>query len=234
MLGYADPDNAITLIHKRNKERMDKFSTGVKMTQVEGTRTVTREITAYSFKGLLEICRYSNQPKADAVMDFLWEMADEIRKTGSYSVKSTSDEKRFELAARRLTIQEKNANARLAKILQRMIESPQYPITDDSKRILLHEVAKLATQEEQPTMLPDAAEKLYSNAALGTEIGLSNRRVMKLGRSLEIVAPEGQGNEWGVWKMTKSPNGPHECAQWFWKENGRAKLIEKHKDNTAA
>ena len=29
---------------------------------------VTREVIVYNFKGLLEICRYSNQPKANAVM----------------------------------------------------------------------------------------------------------------------------------------------------------------------
>ena len=54
------------------------------MSQVEGNRTVTREVIVYNFKDLLEICRYSNQPKANAVMDFLWAVADEIRRTGSY------------------------------------------------------------------------------------------------------------------------------------------------------
>ena len=78
LLEYAEPNNAITFIHKRNKERLDKFSTSVKLTQVEGNRTV------YNFKGLLEICRYSNQLKANTVIDFLWEIADEIRRTGSY------------------------------------------------------------------------------------------------------------------------------------------------------
>jgi hypothetical protein len=38
---------------------------------VEGERTVTRSVKVYSFKGLLEICRYSNQPKANAVMDLV-------------------------------------------------------------------------------------------------------------------------------------------------------------------
>lgn len=86
LLEYADPDNAITIIHKRNKERLDTFSTGVKLTQVEGNREVTREVIVYNFKGLLEICRYSQQPKANAVMDWLWDVADEIRRTGSYSI----------------------------------------------------------------------------------------------------------------------------------------------------
>ncbi len=88
LLGYTEPNNAVTIIHKRNKERLDKYSTSVKLTRVEGGREVTREVTVYSFKGLLEICRYSNQPKADAIMDWLWEIADEIRRTGSYSMKT--------------------------------------------------------------------------------------------------------------------------------------------------
>lgn len=83
-LGYAEPMKAIAKIHERNKDRLGKFSTIVKLTTVEGSRTVTREVTVYSFKGLLEICRYSNQPVADAVIDVLWEIADEIRRTGSY------------------------------------------------------------------------------------------------------------------------------------------------------
>ena len=86
LLEYAEPMKSVAKIHERNKERLDKYSTIVKLTTVEGKRTVTREITVYSFKGLLEICRYSEQPKANAVMDFLWEIADEIRKTGSYGL----------------------------------------------------------------------------------------------------------------------------------------------------
>lgn len=74
MLEYANPDTAIKNIHLRNQERLDKFSTQLKLSQVEGGRKVTREVAVYNFKGLLEICRYSSQPKADAVMDFLWEV----------------------------------------------------------------------------------------------------------------------------------------------------------------
>ena len=92
LLGYDNPNNAITIIHKRNPDRLNKFSTSVKLTQVEGNRTVTREVIVYSFKGLLEICRFSNQPKANAVMDFLWEIADEIRKRGFYATPAKVEE----------------------------------------------------------------------------------------------------------------------------------------------
>ena len=91
LLGYASPDIAIGKIHARNVDRLNKFSTLTKMVNVEGNRTVTREVIVYSFKGLLEICRFSNQPKANAVMDFLWEIADEIRKRGFYATPQTAE-----------------------------------------------------------------------------------------------------------------------------------------------
>jgi prophage antirepressor-like protein len=221
MLEYADPAKAIANIHDRNKERLDKFSGTLNLRTPGGIQSTT----VYSFKGLLEICRYSNQPKADAVMDFLWNMADEVRKTGGYSVKG--DDK-LDIQRKRLALQEKNANARLAKIMQRMVEHPAYPITDDSKRVLVHEITALTTGKEHAEMLPDSDEKLRSNSDLGAEMGISNRKIMKQGRSLGLVAPEGQANEFGVWKMSKSPNSPHECSQWYWKEKGRKKLLNNN------
>ena len=84
LLEYVSPDVSIRKIHQRNKARLDKFSTRTKLTRLEGERTVTREVRLYNFKGLLEICRYSYKLNADAVMDWLWDVADEIRRTGMY------------------------------------------------------------------------------------------------------------------------------------------------------
>lgn len=93
LLEYENPRKAIKDIHERHRERLDKFSTVVKLPYpVRGAQNDTpltnqQDTTIYNFKGLLEICRYSNQPKANAVMDWLWEVADEIRRTGAYSLK---------------------------------------------------------------------------------------------------------------------------------------------------
>lgn len=84
LLGYEKPNKAVANIHDRNANRLNKFSTTLKMRKVEGNRTVTRDVTVYNFKGLLEICRYSNQPNAHKVIDVLWEIADEIRKHGMF------------------------------------------------------------------------------------------------------------------------------------------------------
>ncbi len=81
LLGYSKPQDAIAKIHKRNKNRLDKFSRGGQIVQTLGG---VQKGTVYNFRGLLEICRWSNQPIADAVMDFLWGVADDIRKHGMY------------------------------------------------------------------------------------------------------------------------------------------------------
>ena len=84
LLEYSDPMRSIAHIHERNADRFSKFSTVTKLVTVQGSQMVTRNVIVYNFRGLLEICRWSNQPKANAVMDCLWEIADEIRRTGQY------------------------------------------------------------------------------------------------------------------------------------------------------
>ena len=83
-LGYKDPMRAVAHLHSRFKERLDKFSTVVKLGTLEGKREITRDERVYNFKGLLEICRFSNQPVANQVIDILWDIADEIMRNGYY------------------------------------------------------------------------------------------------------------------------------------------------------
>ena len=92
LLEYSSPDIAIGKIHARNADRLDKFSTVTKMVNVEGSRTVTRKVIVYNFKGLLEICRFSNQPNANDVMDFAWHVMDEIRQKGIYMTPAKAEE----------------------------------------------------------------------------------------------------------------------------------------------
>ena len=87
LLEYAEPREAIKNIHSRNRERLDKFSLRYQIDTPAGMR----ETMVYNFKGLLEICRFSNQPKANAVMDYLWNVADDIRKHGFYATPETAE-----------------------------------------------------------------------------------------------------------------------------------------------
>lgn len=127
LLEYKNPANAIKDIHNRNLDRLNKFSTQRILRQVEGERTVTREIIFYNFKGFLEICRFSNQPKANAVIDFAWNIMDEIRRTGSYGDKAIDSVK-----------------IRAAELLK---DIAQYASKDEKEEII-REAFKLATGRE--------------------------------------------------------------------------------------
>ena len=69
LLEYPDPAEAINRLHKRYKERFDKFSRVNELSTPDGN---TQQVTVYNFKGLLEICRRSpSQPVANDIWDWL-------------------------------------------------------------------------------------------------------------------------------------------------------------------
>lgn len=83
-LQYKSPDDAIRRMHNReqNKNRLDSFSTQVAMSRVEGNRDVTRDTVLYTEKGIYEIARISEQPKANDFYDWVYDQVILIRKTG--------------------------------------------------------------------------------------------------------------------------------------------------------
>ena len=54
----------------------------------------------YTTKGVLEICRWSNQPKANEIMDRLYDYHDSIMRKGYYA--SMSDEELYQVLGERL------------------------------------------------------------------------------------------------------------------------------------
>lgn len=77
-LEYNNPNDAIRIIHSRNADRLDPLSTSFKLNGVEGGVTKARNIITYSLRGVMEICRLSRQPKADAFMDFCWDIMESL------------------------------------------------------------------------------------------------------------------------------------------------------------
>ena len=193
-----------------------------------------REMRLVSESGVYTLVMRSNKPEAKRFRKWVTsEVLPQLMRTGSYSIEgkdkskeNPNDAQRLELARRRLEIQQRNTDARMAKIMQRMVESPAYALTQESKQILAHEITHLATGREHAAMLPDAGTRFYTAKQVGDDAGVSNRRVMKTAREMGLVAPEGGANEYGRWKMSKSAHGPHECAQWVFSEEGRRRVLE--------
>lgn len=86
-LEYDEPNKAIGKIHERHKERLDQFSRFVKLTN----EVQSYNVYVYSIRGVLEICRWSKQPKADMVMDALYDMAESVIEKGYYTVMSAEE-----------------------------------------------------------------------------------------------------------------------------------------------
>lgn len=82
-LGYANPKKAIEKIHLQHKERLDRYS--FVANRVSPNLGGTQSTTHYTFKGILEICRWSRQPKADEVMDRLYDIAEKLLTDGYVS-----------------------------------------------------------------------------------------------------------------------------------------------------
>lgn len=76
-LEYSDPQKAIDNLHSRHKERLDKFSVTLNLRGTDGKLYNT---ILYTTKGVYEICRWSHQAKADAFMDWVWDVIEQIRK----------------------------------------------------------------------------------------------------------------------------------------------------------
>ena len=209
LLGYENPRDAIKDIHARNKERLDRFSTQRKMRLHEQDRTITRTVIMYDFKGLLEICRYSQQPAANAVIDVLWEIADEIRRTGSFRASMSKEE----LEDRRSEL-----NIRKAELFQSMIG--MCPMTEETKTVFVHEAYKALTGHEYLAMLPESTEQWYTATQIGEILGISANKVGRIAKEYGIKAPEGESNEYGRWVFTKSKYSNHECSSFIY--NARA------------
>ena len=101
-LGYEDPTDAIKKIHTRHPNILDKFSMTLQIKTKDGKM---RDVIVYSIEGVLEICRWSTQPKADEVMLELYAMAKTVLEKGYYSY--MSDEQLLELLKARVAKNEK-------------------------------------------------------------------------------------------------------------------------------
>ena len=202
LLGYAEPGIAIGKIHQRNQERLDKFS---RVHQIDLPSGGTQSVTIYNFKGLLEICRYSQQETANAVIDVLWDIADEIRRTGSY--KARPDEEALKRKDRELDV-------RKAELLQSMIG--MCPMTDETKTVFIHEAYKALTGNTLLSMLPSSTEKWYSATDIGEIVGISSNKVGRIAKKNGLKAPEGESNEYGRWIFSKSQYSSRECPTFIY------------------
>ena len=157
LLEYKTPGISIGKIHQRNKERLDKFS---RVNQIDLPSGGNQEVVFYNFKGFLEICRFSNQEKANAVMDFAWDVLDEIRRTGSY-----------------------NGKIEAGKIMLQALENPSYDLNASDRRKILSEAMCLLGGAK-------LEERFYSCRDIAKYLCIGEKRVFNKALSVGIIDTE--------------------------------------------
>lgn len=75
-LEYSNPQKAIDNIHSKHKDRLDELSVTTKLRATDGKEYMT---TLYTQRGVMEICRWSRQSKANQFMDWVWDVIESYR-----------------------------------------------------------------------------------------------------------------------------------------------------------
>lgn len=83
-LEYSDPSKAIRKIHLKHKDRLESLSLRLKMTSstqigANLSKNEEQECVYYTQRGVMEICRFSRQPKANQFMDWVWDIIEKYR-----------------------------------------------------------------------------------------------------------------------------------------------------------
>lgn len=80
-LEYVNPLKAIQKIHLKHKDRLENLCIRIVENRVpqNGGVGVDVETIYYTQRGIMEICRFSRQPKANQFMDWVWDIVEKYR-----------------------------------------------------------------------------------------------------------------------------------------------------------
>lgn len=209
-LEYDSPRIAITKIHNRHKERLDKFSVVTKVVSTDGK---SYDTYLYSAKGIMEICRWSQQKKADEFMDWTWEVMDSLRKGETVNI-ATDHLKEIELQAKRdrATAMLLNAQNRMIKTL--LSNTKDKNLSQIAIDVMGIKAVEQITGENMNQYLPEC-EKLYSATEVGGMFGVS---AMKIGKTANASGLK--NDTYGKTVMSKSKHSSKEVQQFLYNEKG--------------
>lgn len=94
-LEYKNPSKGVENVHNRHYERISKFCTTVRGSQIEGGPIhidPNQDIWFYTERGIYEICRFSHQKIANDFYDWVYDTISAIRSNGYY-IASEKDKK---------------------------------------------------------------------------------------------------------------------------------------------
>lgn len=171
----TDPANAIAKIHQRHADRLDKFSGVVRLSTPSGTQ----ETTVYTRKGIMEICRWSQQPGADAFMDWVWEIMDGLM-SGRLKLSAKPAHKKLPLASFN----------HLMEINVKRMEAADEPATHIAAWVNGMTRDALGQYGIDVPALPDMMPRTYDATEMAKEIGVYSKNGNPHARAITAIIKE--------------------------------------------
>ena len=89
-LEYKNPIKAIQKIHLTHQDRLEPLCLRIKSGHHQSggvlSKSEEQERVYYTQRGIMELCRWSRQPKADLFMDWVWDIVEKYRNNELISV----------------------------------------------------------------------------------------------------------------------------------------------------
>lgn len=212
-LEYKNPRIAMSNLHNRHKKRLDQFSSVIKLSTEAGKR----ETTIYTEQGIYEIIRRSEQPKADAFYDWVYDLLSKLRK-GEYQVVQPQSE------YDKIQIQKMNAESRLMNARTRQAKL----ILDMQKNNTLSPVAvellginALEVLTDKDTNYRPQVEKTYTATEIAKEIGITANKVGRIANANNLKT-----EEYGIEVLDKSRSSNKQVPSFRYNEKGKQKIKE--------
>ena len=211
-LEYGDANQAIKNIHLRHKGRLDKFS---RVVQIE-TPSGIQETTIYSTKGVYEVCRWSQQAKADAFYDWVYEMLEALRKGEVLLVNPiTQSSQAQKLRAEAMLL---NAKTRQAKMLKDFARNFQSQLSNASIHLIINGATELLMGK--PILPLPKIEKTYTATEIAEQVGVTKNKVGRIANTNGLKT-----NEFGITVLDTTPNSK-QVPTFRYNEKGKARLLE--------
>lgn len=134
-LEYQYPSNAIKNIHRKHHDRLESLCMRVRTGGYQSeltSKSEEQERVFYTERGIMEICRWSRQPKADKFMDWCWDIIEKYRSNQGFT--NTIDTQMTKVLLETMVSMQKNISDIQDQLKQKTL--PRKTYTRWSKRMM--------------------------------------------------------------------------------------------------
>ena len=151
---------------------------------------------------MYRLITHSELPSAERFESWVFdEVLPSLRKTGSYTIKETTDE--------RLQIMKMNAQTIMAQTFLKLANVDT--LSETYKNVLVSKASEVLAGEQIIPLPAIEQRKAYSAGDIGNMFGVSANKIGRIANQNDLKQPE-----YGEYRRDKSKYSSHECDTWVY------------------